>query len=40
MYADRFHKWQDARAVKKAQKELDKRKAQLLRHIVKELPRA
>lgn len=38
--ADRFHKWQDARAVKKAQKELDKRKTQLLRHIVKELPRA
>lgn len=38
--ADRFHKWQDDRAVKKAQKKLDKRKAQLLRHIVKELPRA
>lgn len=37
--ADKFHKWQDARAVKKAEKELDKQKAQLLRHIVKELPR-
>jgi hypothetical protein len=37
--ADKFHAWQDARAVKKAEKLVEKRKTILLTHIVKELPR-
>ena len=37
--ADRFHQWQDARAVKRAEKLVEKRKTVLLTHIVKELPR-
>jgi len=38
--ADRFHQWQDARALKRAEKLVEKRKTVLLTHIVKELPRA
>lgn len=37
--ADRFHAWQDDRAVKRAEKLVEKRKTILLTHIVKELPR-